>query len=247
MAKKVPERFVPLAVDAYLQLGGIPPMAELLYYRMLQWAKANPESEGVVPEFIIRQQLSRGLKPAVQLAKLEESQKIIAKPEGWFIRVWFSFNPTKDEVTEREAGRRKGAQIANHKQGRHTKPVRSCPLCTRSQRRSSDAASDAPASRSSVAEQRAFSSLRELRPSDYDAAQEGRAPSHGSRHLTIGELNRADRQTQITHGWPLDPANPHYGGWSPGGWTQPQTDPRNEPDWRPHQPSQLDPTGGDPA
>lgn len=244
MAGRVPERFVPLAVDAYIELADVHPMAELLYYRMLQWAKAHPKTEGVVPDIEARGALARGMKPGVHLKALKNAGRIVEEPEGWFIRAWFTFNPTKAEVAERQQTRTVGAHIANHKQGRHKTKVGACPLCYRSSERSSDATSDAPASRSSDAELESFSSLARAKGTPTGRPKGGAlrgaplwhtyTPQH---HPTQDQLRDATPAERLTIGWPFDPAKPWLGGHEDNGriwrtWQMPPWSPHN-PD-RPH-------------
>ena len=240
MAGRVPERFVPLAVDAYIELSDVHPMAELLYYRMLQWAKAHPKTEGVVPDIEARGALARGMKPGVQLKELKNAGRIVDEPGGWFIRVWFDFNPTKTEVAERRQTRTVGAHIANHKQGRHKTKVGACPLCYRSSERSSDATSDAPASRSSDAEQESVSSLARAKGTPTGRPKGGAlrgaplwhtyTPQH---HPTQDQLRDATPAERLTIGWPFDPDKPWLGGHEDNGriWRTWQM-----PPWSPHNP-----------
>ena len=219
MAGRVPERFVPLAVDAYIELSDVSPMAELLYYRMLQWAKAHPKTEGVVPDIEARGALARGMKPGVQLKALKNAGRIVDESGGWFIRVWFDFNPTKTEIAERRQTRTVGAHIANHKQGRHKTKVGACPLCYRSSERSSDATSDAPASRSSDAEQESVSSLARAKGTP-TGRPKGGALRGAAQHPTYSrhQINNAPAEWQREHLWPYDPASPQHGGWQDDHW-----------------------------
>ena len=240
MARRVPERFVPLAVDAYIELADVSPMAELLYYRMLQWAKAHPETEGIVPDFEARGSLARGMKPAVQLDALKKAGRIVDESGGWFIRKWFAFNPTKSDLDARQQERRIGADIANHKQGRHKTKVGACPLCYRSSERSSDATSDAPASRYSDAEQESFSSLARAKGTPTGRPKGGAlrgaalwhtyTPQH---HPTQDQLRDGTPTERLHLGWPFNPTKPWLGGHEDNGriWRTWQM-----PPWSPHNP-----------
>lgn len=247
MAKKVPRRFVPLDVNAALELSEVTPSAELMYYRMLQWAKRNPQTEGVVPDWAARSgEVARGIKAGPALASLENAGKIAEESGGWFIRVWFAFNPTRDDLDERQTERRKGAHVTNHKQGYHKKPVKDCPYCTRSQRRPDHAASVGASvgtsARYSDAEQESLSSLARATPSATAPSAEGAgANAHGETpnrpdpeaHYPKGwtELPYPERdhiwaEHCATKGWPAhiwEPGATDLGGWTDhwGEWIEP--------------------------
>lgn len=202
MAKKIPGRFVPLSVDAYIELSDLHPMAELLYYRMLQWAKKHPQTEGVVPDHEARGALARGMKASIRLNDLNNGGRIVARSGGWFIRVWYDFNPTKTEVTERQQAQRAGAHIANHKQGRHKVKVAGCPRCYRSSDQSSGRYSDQ--STGSLERRRAesISSLRELRDPLRDAP-EGASSEDPNLKPTPGVAWDAMEGSEHWDGWRL--------------------------------------------
>lgn len=131
MTWKIPGVWVPMDVKLpsrpEIRKGG--PDAELMFYRSLFYSRTN-QTGGLLPEYDLPA-WSAGLRNVKKAcAYLVRSGLWVETEDGWKIPSWSKWNPTKEEKAEIRAQNRKGALIANHKQGRHEVANPDCPLCT---------------------------------------------------------------------------------------------------------------------
>ena len=133
MARRPPRKFLPLALDFVTddKICALSPQAELVYIRLLLWAKEHPQTDGYIPNGAIAGACQRIPQPRHWIKELTMCSLCTTTKDGYKLGSWGKWNATRDELEIATEGRKRGAQIANHKRGRHRNPVDNCPLCRR--------------------------------------------------------------------------------------------------------------------
>ena len=205
---------------------------ELMWYRALQWGREHPETRGFIPKAAIANDIGRGIRSATRVMNRGciartmhdgcTKALLVQTDSGWQICRWDAWQETPEEIERAQERKRTGAQITNHKLGRHKEtPVEGCPMCTKKGR-----SANAPATRSS--------DRYSDRSTDADIEEEGISYGNTRTSRTDGPRGAAAGRTS----WPryaddwkrddfrptdylLDQAHLEEGGWDGGAWIQP--------------------------
>ena len=190
------------------------------------------KTDGFVPDYWLSIWGKTGRTAARRLVEVGlwyESEK--DGERGYQFHDWADYQPSSDEVERerdlaRERQRRSRERKARHAAGDHSM----CDRCNAVARRDSHANVTRDNTRESQ-----YPDPTRPDPSRPDKGQgQGRESGSGTggleapdpspavdsprARLTPGYLNNADEDTQQRLAWPYDPANPHYGGYTPNGW-----------------------------
>ena len=125
---KIPGEFVPLDVDAPYDraIRDAGPMAELLFYRGLMWARKNKRTAGFIADFALGE-VGSGLPSLKRHAESLVRERLWLKARGgWQIRSFEKWNPESDHAPQKNGG-----AIGNHNRW-HTdgKWSPDCRFCT---------------------------------------------------------------------------------------------------------------------